>query len=924
MNPSNRRSHLAVALIAALLASCGGPDAGDLVASAKSYLEKQDVKAAIIQLRNARQTQPANAEIRFLLGRAFLESGDPAGAEIELRRALDLKYPSDSVLPLIAQSLIAQGQHQKLASEFANPAISDPKARADIQTTVAIAALSQGNIKQAQELIRSALEANPSFARAHVVRAQLALRGGDVPAALAALDAALGFAPNDAEAGVMKAEVLAAQGKADESIRLLEQLVAANPASTQLRFSLVSLLVTRGQVDKAVPVLESMKKDAPTDFRTVYSDTLVLLGKGDAVTARDRAQTLVAARPDHLPSLFLSALANYQLKNFGVAEEALQTIVVRVPNDPAPRRLLAAIYLRSGRANQALELTETALRRTPDDPLLLRLAGEARIATGNVGEAVRLYERASTIDRDPNASGRLRLAQIRLASGDAARGLADLEQLSAQDATKIQADLTLYATHVRKREYDKALAAVASIEKKQPGNVLNSELRGGVYLARYDLKEARKHFAKALEIDPNRLASARSLAIIDLQEGKMTDARGRYERIIAAQPRNEQALIALAEILALSGAPDADVKAALERAIAANVNAVGPRLALVAHFRRVGDNKGALEAARVAAAALPNEPRTAELYGAMQLANGEVMQARDTFTRLAQLVPQSPAPWLRISEAHLNARDYPSAIEAQRKALAMQPDYAPALVALATTYLVSGKPDEAIAEARRLQREHPKAGLGFALEAELLAAQKKFAEALPLMREAIARAPAPGLASRQYAMLVMAGRMSDANAFADRWSKEHPKDAGFLSMVGQQRQAAKDIAGATAAYRAALEIDPDNVIVLNNLAWLLNEQGRPEAREIAERAYRLAPLNPSIVDTAGVVAMKQGDTARGLTLLRQATNLAPQEPRMRINLALALAKSGDKAGARRELEYVAKRDSRPAVKAEVEQLLRDL
>ena len=557
--------------------------------------------------------------------------------------------------------------------------------------------------------------------------------------------------------------------------------------------------------------------------------------------------------------------------------------------------------------------------------MLLRLAGEARIATGNVAEAMRLYERASAVDRDPNASGRLRLAQIRLASGDVTRGLADLEQLSAQDSTKIQADLALYTAHLRKREYDKALAAVASIEKKQPGNALNSELRGSVYLARYELKEARKHFVKALEIDPNRLSSARSLTIIDMQEGKLADARARYEKIIAAQPKNEQPLIALAEILALVRRARCGSESRRSNALSPRTpRRCGPRLALVAHYRRVGDNKGALEAARAAAAALPSEPRVVELYGTMQLAGGETTQARETFTRLVQLMPQSATPWLRVSEAHIAVRDYVSALDAQRKALAIQPDFGPALVALATTHLIAGKPDEAIAEARRLQRERPKAGIGFALEAELLAAQKKFTEALPPMREAIARQPSPGLASRQYALLVAAGRLGDANAFADRWIKEHPKDAGFLALVGQQRQATKDAAGAIAVYRAALEIDPDNVVVLNNLAWLLNEQGKPEARDLAERAYRLAPLNASVVDTLGAVMLKQGDTARGVALLRQATNLAPQDPRLRLNLARALAKSGDKAGARREIEHVVNRDPRAPVKAEAEQLLREL
>ncbi len=61
-----------------------------------------------------------------------------------------------------------------------------------------------------------------------------------------------------------------------------------------------------------------------------------------------------------------------------------------------------------------------------------------------------------------------------------------------------------------------------------------------------------------------------------------------------------------------------------------------------------------------------------------------------------------------------------------------------------------------------------------------------------------------------------------------------------------------------------------------------------------------------------------------MALLRQATNLAPQDPRLRLNLARALAKSGDKAGARREIELVVNRDPRAPVKAEAEQLLREL
>jgi len=921
----HRLTTLATAVVfATLLASgCARDDTASLVSSAKDYLAKSDVRAAIIQLRNARQKAPDNAEVRFLLGRALLDTGDAPAAVTELRRAYELRHPADEVVPLLAQALVTTGDSRKAISEFGSTTLADAKARASLATMLAVAHIAQADFKQARAAVQAALSADPGNVRANVALARLAVRDNDPVGAVGALDTALTTAPNDVEALVLKSELANAQGKRGEALRLLEQARLANPTSLHPRFALVSQHVGAGELDKADAVVAEMKRISPDDFRTVYSDALVRLSKGEAAKARDLSQTLLNARSDHVPTLYIAGLANYQLKNWVVAEEMLRKVIAQVPDDPGPRRVLVAGYLRAGRTTQATEAVDMALRRMPDDVVLLRLAGEARIQSGSATEAARYYERAASLEKQGNVA-QLRLAQIRLATGDTGRAMGDLERLAAGDPTGVQADLALYTAHLRRREYDKALQAAASVEKKQSGTALPHELRGIVYSFQRKMKEARIEFERALEIDPKRLASARSLAMIDLQEGKAANAQARYEKMIQADPKAEQPIIALAEVQALSGAPPADVKATLERAIAANPGAPGARVALVTHYRRIGDAKAALESARAAVTALPGEAGLLELFGALQLSTGESAQARDTFTRLSQLMPNSPVPLLRLSEAHVANRDFVSALDVQRKALALQPDYMPTVVAIATTYLIAGKPDDAVAEARKLQRERPKAAIGYTLEAEILTAQKKFAEATVPMKEALARQPSAMLATRQFALLNAAERSSEANAFADRWMKEHPKDAAFLSMVGQQRQSRKDVAGATAAYRAALDIDPDNIIVLNNLAWMLNEQGRPEAREYAERAFRLAPLQPNVVDTYGTVLVRSGDTKRGLEMIRMAMNLQPGDARFRVNYARGLAKTGDKAGARRELEQVVSTSPGSPAKAEAEQLLRQL
>jgi len=88
------RRVLALVMLAAL-AACGQRSEQDLLGSAQKRMEQKDANGAIIELKNLLQQSPDNAKARHLLGKALLESGDMAGAEIELRRAWELGAPRD-------------------------------------------------------------------------------------------------------------------------------------------------------------------------------------------------------------------------------------------------------------------------------------------------------------------------------------------------------------------------------------------------------------------------------------------------------------------------------------------------------------------------------------------------------------------------------------------------------------------------------------------------------------------------------------------------------------------------------------------------------------------------------------------------------------------------------------------------------------
>lgn len=912
------------AAVALAAAGCSRNDPASYIASAQGYLAKADYKAAIIQLKNALIKAPENGEARYLLAKSLLATGDPAGAETEVRKAIDARYTDDATVPLLAEAMAAQGEFGKVMSELGTKKLGDAKARAELNIVLASAHAAKGDVAGAKTLADAALADTPNAPRVLLFEAQLAARS---PAGLAAardyVDRAVKAAPNEVEVQLANAELTLAEGKAADAQKLLEAAAEAHPKSVPVRASLFSLAFRHGKLDTAKAQVAKMKEAAPNDMRTIYADALLSAAENDNTHALQEVQRILGARPDNLPSLFLSGLVNYRLGSYGAAEDSLHKVLARVPNDPGSTRILALIYLRTGRAQEAVSLLAPVVAKHPNDPTLLRTSGEASLAVGNTAAAEKAYEAANAIDKN-NVGSAVRLAQVRLAAGDTARGFSDLEALAEKDSSSAQPDLALYTAHMRRREFDKALADVDALAKKQPKSPLIENLRGTVYVAKRDLEDARTSFDKALSLDPEYLPAARNLAILDLRNGDVKSARARYEAMLAKKPDNAAVLLALAEVQGIAGDSNDAIKATITKAVNAAPKAAGPRLTLIGFEARHGDAKGAVTTAQTALAAIPNNPQLTEALGAAQLAAGQANQALESFHQLVKLVPQNPLALLRVAEAQIATKDVAGAIETEKKALALKPDLPAAIAALTKTYLMAGKTDEAVATARGIQKEHPDKAGGYALEGEIMMAQKKWSEAALAFKMGLDRQPVPQVATLYYLALTSAGKSADAASMASKWMKAHPDDPAMPLLLAQQAQAQKHLPDAKSGYEKVLAIDPNSTVALNNLAWMLSEEKNPKALDYAERAHQIAPFNPNVLDTLGVTLAREGNVKRAVPLLEMATRLDPRQAEIRLHYAQVLAQSGDKASARKQATELTKLDAKSPVRVEAEKLLSTL
>jgi putative PEP-CTERM system TPR-repeat lipoprotein len=249
-------------LLALLMACSEKPEA--MLSSAKDYMAKNDSKAAVIQIKNALQSNPDMPEARFMLGTALLDSGDPVGAETELRKALELKHPQDLVIPPLAQAMLAQGQAKKITDELGKTELGTPAAKANFLTTLASAYAMQGMAEPSQAALKSALLAEPGYAPALIVQARQKAAQQDFDGALALADEVIAKSPKYYEAWKLKGDVLRyAKNQPAEALVAYRKTIEIKPDFLMGQAAVITLLLQQNNLADAATQIGELKKFSP-------------------------------------------------------------------------------------------------------------------------------------------------------------------------------------------------------------------------------------------------------------------------------------------------------------------------------------------------------------------------------------------------------------------------------------------------------------------------------------------------------------------------------------------------------------------------------------------------------------------------------------------------------------------------------------
>ncbi|MDB5771164.1 MAG: hypothetical protein JWM42_1538 [Burkholderia sp.] len=910
-------------LIAIVLAAggCGNRQSAEaLISEAKAFREKGDNNSAIIQLKNALQKNPDDAQARYLLGATYVDTGDPVSAEKELRKALSLGMNEPNLATSLGKALYMLGQYQKALSET-DLAVSQ-RADSGLLTLRGDAYLALGKPAEAKQAFERALTAQANFPEALIGLARHALMQKDVGAAMQFAERAAASNPKNPKTWSFKGDLLRAQGKVDDALAAFDEVLKLSPGDHRAHLAKAALEINTRKFAAARANIEAARKTAGRDPAVLYTLAVLDHTEGKNAAAWESLQQVLRVAPKHPPSLLLAGTVQSALGSNQQAEHYLKSYLEQNPRNLTALRLYAATLFRNGDGERASSLIASALKEEPQNADLLALAGETEMRTGNFRKATEYFENAKELA--PNKSMiHTALGASRLAQGDNARAIADLEASLDVDPKSRQASMMLLMTHVRQKQFDKALAVINKLEKAQPNDPLVHNVKGGIYSAKKDTAAARASFEKAVSLQPNYFSAVSNLAQLDVQEKKPEAAKKRIESFLESNSKNVAAMTALASLASLQKRPE-EATRWLERASNENPGQMQPAMRLGGYYLNIGQMAKALELAQKLQAAHPGDAQALDFLAQVQVANGDKTGALESYNKIAAAAPNSATVQYRIGSIHLSMQDEAAAITHLKKALSIKPHYVEAQLTLAALDARRGDHESALATVRKLQTQAPKSPIGYEFEGDIFVAQKKYPQAIKAYEQALAKGKNGLTMIKIHDAYRRSGNDKEGMTRLVQWVKDNPADSALRLHLGTVHLVNKKNKSAIEQFEAILQQSPSHVAALNNLALAYHHERDPRALEYAEKAYQLAETSAPVMDTLGWILVEQGNTSHGLPLLQKAASLAPAFSDIRYHLAQALAKSGDNAGAKKELEQLLASGKTFAGVDDAKQLLRQL
>ena len=655
--------------------------------SAERYFDKGDYPAALVQYGNALQLESNFALGHYKLGQTYLKLHRYRDAYRELERTIELDPSNSKAVLDLGLMLITSKSYEQVQPIAAKMLAKHP------QGTEAHLLLSelyrvQGKDSLAMQEIRNAIALDPQ-------QPQLLVQQGTIQTGVNKAEAEMSFKkaleldPNFVPAVQSLATLYEASGRGAEAERELRYAIQLDSRNIEPRKSLALLYFWQQRKEEAEQIMIQAKKDlgGTGDNYRVLGEYYNNVGEGDKALAEFASISKQHPEDSRTGKDYIRLLLSH-----GRTQEALElndAILRENPKDTGSLVIQSTILNSERKYDEASAVLQDALRDAPEDAYGHYQLGVALSKTGNPERAKQEWFEAAKLAPQ--------MTEVQLALADVARQQKDVGLLRESAEQIIRNNPSDPQGYLLRAECESGIRQMAAAERDLKKAIEVAPQNAGAYSAMGSFlrsegrdKAAEHYYEQALDRNPEATEALAAIVSIFTNQKQTAKALTRVQEQISRIPSNDSFYLLLAGLQVQNKDLRAGISS-LQSALRINRHNIDAAILLSKVQLALGDRDGAMVTAYEAVGSNPGIPIPCFFVGTLEEMLGRTQKAEEMYRKALDLDPNYAPAANNLAYLMLqNRENLDSALELARRAQKNMPDSASAADTLAWGYYQKG------------------------------------------------------------------------------------------------------------------------------------------------------------------------------------------------------------------------------------------